>query len=449
MLNSRRRSLKTYAEPTLEMSMSFDARAAKQLSPGEHFTMPDCPGLRFEVSASTRAWIYRYKNGEGKMRQVKLGEWPAMSANVAKVEWEKLRDLRAGGRDPAAERRADRQAERAAQEQARAMAARRKTVRTLIEQYLERHIDRQRKAKGAAEARRMLEKVLDENPDFAQLDPTLVTRATAFNLLQGYVDTPVQAGKIRAELGAAWDHAHDAGELDEEVPNWWRQIMRGKLRSKGHVREGESIGTAKRVLNPEEIGTLIRWLPNFSRLVEDVVTVYLWTCTRGSEILSMEARDITREDDGLWWTVPKQKTKNAWRDAAVDLRVPLVGRARDIVLRRLEAVGSGYLFPSEGKSGHVEQKTISAMVWMHQPYAKTRPAYVRPRLPVSHWSVHDLRRTGRTQLAALGCSEEVAEAVLGHMPAGIVGVYNLHRYDSERRDWLMKLSEHYEKLAKI
>lgn len=85
---------------------------------------------------------------------------------------------------------------------------------------------------------------------------------------------------------------------------------------------------------------------------------------------------------------------------------------------------------------------------MHQPYAKTRPQYDWKRLPVTHWPVHDLRRTGRTQLAALGCMDEVAEAVLGHMPTGIARIYNLHRYDSERRKWLGVLSDHYEILAK-
>lgn len=161
----------------------------------------------------------------------------------------------------------------------------------------------------------------------------------------------------------------------------------------------------------------------------------------------MEVKEITREKDGLWWTVPKAKTKNSWREQAVDLRVPLVGRAEAIVPRRMQAVGEGYLFPSTGKSGHVEQETVSAMVWMHQPYASTRPDYKRARLPVSHWSVHDLRCTGRTQLTALGCNSDVAEAVLGHMPSGIEGVYNLHRYDQERRLWLGRLSKHYEALA--
>ena len=89
--------------------MAFDARAAKLLAPGEHYTMADCPRLRFEVSSTTRAWIYRYKSpADGKMRQVKIGAWPAVSINAAKAEWEKLRDQRSRGEDPAAERRAKR-----------------------------------------------------------------------------------------------------------------------------------------------------------------------------------------------------------------------------------------------------------------------------------------------------------------------------------------------------
>ncbi|MDN4057160.1 integrase family protein [Massilia sp. YIM B02769] len=427
--------------------MQFDAKAAKLLEPGQHFTISDCPGLRLEASASTRSWVYRFKSPiDDRMRQVKIGTWPKMSLVAAMVEWEKLREIRSAGRDPAEERRATRKSEREADDAARAAASRRLTVRKLCDLYLEGQVVRNRKPKSAAETRRTFEKMLG---DFGDLDPAAVTRAQAFDLIAAYIDTPVQAARLRAELGAAWDYGLDAGRLDSNIPNWWRLIMRGKLRSKGRVREGESIGPAKRVLSAEEVGTLIRWLPNFSRLVDDVVTLYMWTCTRGSEILSMEVNEITHESDGLWWTVPKDKTKNSWRDHAGDLRVPLVGRAEAVVRRRMELVKSGFLFPSNGKSGHVEQKTVSAMVWMHQPYSKTRPEYTRARLPVSHWSVHDLRRTGRTQLAAMGCRDEIAEAVLGHMPAGIVGIYNLHRYDAERREWLRRLSDHYENLAKV
>jgi integrase len=428
--------------------MPFDAREAKLLAPGQHFTISECPGLRLEATVSLRSWTYRFKSPvDQRMRQVKIGTWPAMSFNAAVVAWEKLRDIRDAGRDPAAERRTQRDKEKEATARARVDAVHRLTVRKLCMMYLEGHVDRNRSAKSAAEARRTLQRVLDDKPDFADRDPASVTRAIAFSLVESYIETPVQAGRLRGELGAVWDYGHDAGKLGEDVPNWWRQIMRGKLRSKGHVREGVAIGTAKRVLNPSEIGALIHWMPNFSRMVEQVVTLYMWTCTRGSEILEMEVHELSKEGDTLWWTVPKEKTKNARHDNATDLRVPLVGRARTIVEARLGVVKSGYLFPSEGRSGHVEQKTVSAMVWMHQPYAKTRPQYERRRLTVTHWSLHDLRRTGRTQLAALGCPDAVAEAVLGHMPTGIVGVYNLHRYDRERLEWLTRLSKHYERLA--
>jgi len=73
--------------------------------------------------------------------------------------------------------------------------------------------------------------------DFGNLDAAKVTRAQAFGLLESFLDTPVVAANLRGELGAACDYGHDAGRLDENAPNWWRLIMRGKLRSKGHIRE--------------------------------------------------------------------------------------------------------------------------------------------------------------------------------------------------------------------
>lgn len=429
--------------------MQFDARAAKLMQPGEHFTISDCPGLRLEATATTRAWVYRFKSPlDGKMRQIKIGNWPEVSPARAQVEWEDLRDARAAGRDPAMDKRKSRQRERDAVNAAKEADQRTGSVRAAWDAYFTGHVVVNRKKKGADETKRTVEKVLAEHPDFAAMSAAKVTRAVAFDILQAYIDTPVQAARVRLELGAAWEYAHDSGRLDPEVPNWWRQIMRGRLRSKGRVRSGERVGTSKRVLTDQELATLLPWLPNFTRLVEDAVVLYLWTCTRGAEILQMEAEEISMEPDGLWWTVPKEKTKNSWREEAEALRVPLVGRAEAVVRRRMQVYEKGFLFPSNGVYGHVEQKTISAAVWMHQPYATTRPGYVRPRLPVTHWTPHDLRRTGRTLLTALGCSSDVAEAVIGHMPSGVRGVYDRYRYDRERRFWLTKLSDHYETLAR-
>lgn len=421
--------------------MHFDARAAKLLKPGEHIIVAASPGLRLVATATRRTWTYRFKSpADGRMRQVALGQWPAMSIAAATVAWEAARTRRDAGEDLAL-------AKRAARVVRDKPAARTYSVRALCDDYLAGHVKVHRKPKGYAEVDRLFKRHL---PPIEALAPADVTRAVAFDFLEGLAKTPVVAANIRAELGAAWEYALDAGRLDEEVPNWWRQVMRGRLRSKGKVREGKHVGTAKRVLTEAELARLVPWLGNFSELVRDVLTLYLWTCARGAEILAMEASEISKEKDGWWWTCPKRKTKNARHANATDQRVPLVGRALEVVTRRMHQVGEagGYLFPARSATGHALQNGIQSAVHWRQPYSKTQKHIERERLPVSHWSPHDLRRTGRTQLSVMGCPDEVAEAILGHMAPGVKGVYNLHKYDAERRTWLTKWAERLERLAK-
>ncbi|MCP1172995.1 tyrosine-type recombinase/integrase [Ralstonia chuxiongensis] len=424
--------------------MYFDARAAKLLKPGQHLTLDSQPGLRLVCSATRRTWIYRYKSPvDARMRQVKIGEWPAMSPAAAIVEWEKLRQARDSGRDIANERRNSRTTARAVSNGEIVPDQIPYTVRRMCDDYLVGHVERHRALKGAKEIRRMFDTMLEP---IAHMLPEQVTRSVAFDLINSYAHIPTQAGKLRTELGAAWTYGHDSGRLSEGVPNWWREIMRGRLRSVGRRIQGKTMGTAKRVLTDVEVGELIRWLPNFPALVDDVLTLYLWTCARGAEIVGMEAEEISEEADGLWWTVPHVKTKNVKHEGATDLRVPLVGRAEAVVRRRLAVAGKGYLFPSQ-TTGHTEQKVISHAVWNRMSYCKSHPQRERARLPVEYWAPHDLRRTGRTMLAALGCPMEVGESILGHMLPGVEGVYNRHTYDRERREWLLQLSAHLEKCA--
>lgn len=423
--------------------MPFDARAAKLLQPGAHIILQEHPGLRLTASATRRAWIYRYKSpvSNGNMRQIKLGEWPSMSYPLAALEWEKKRGERDAGVDPSLQKKtARRNAEAAARGEAPGMYK----VRHLVEDYLSGHIDLHRKPKGRAEVRRIM---TDHVKPLAERPADLLLRSEAYDLLKSLTDRPVLLGQVRQNLGAAWDHALDSGRLPQNTPNWWRQIMKNKLpRSKGKKIDGKHVGTKKRALDDKELGTVINWMPNFSKTVADAVTLYLWTGTRGSEIMGMEVGEITEEPTGWWWTIPREKTKNANRANSTDLRVPLVGRAKSVVLRRRDQA-TRFLFPSEVGDKPIEQKVIQSSVYHHQPYCTTKTKRERPRLPVTHWSPHDLRRTARTLLASMGCPNDVAESVLGHMQPGIVGVYNVHSYDGERLEWLTKLDVKLEELA--
>lgn len=423
--------------------MSFDARAAKQLAPGQNITSPDYPGLRLEASETKRAWIYRYRSLiDGKLRQIKIGNWPAVSLHAAVVEWEKLRALRDSGRDPTLEAKEERERLRPKKSKEEGPY----TVRALFNDFLDQHVSVSRNRKAFNDCRSMFDRNVGDLADIPAAD---VTRAQAFDLINSYAArAPVIAGRLKSDLAAAWDHAIDSGKLPETAPNWWRRVLQKKIKSKGKKIDGKHVGTKDRCLSDAETGELIRWLPNFSGVsTADALTLYLWTATRGKEIVEIEGRDVALEKDGiLWWTIPKAKTKNAKVDKATDLRVPLFGRAREIVERRKERYGDGYLFHSKFH-GKTTQDAIRGNVAYHMPKCRFRPTLERPRLPVTDWSPHDLRRTARTMLAALGCPNEIGEAIIGHVLPGVAGVYNKYAYDKERVHWLTRLADHLESIS--
>jgi integrase len=64
---------------------------------------------------------------------------------------------------------------------------------------------------------------------------------------------------------------------------------------------------------------------------------------------------------------------------------------------------------------------------------------------VAGWTLHDLRRTARTNWAKLNVPPHICEMMLGHAQKGIIGVYDTHRYEAERREaleaWSRRIQE--------
>lgn len=402
--------------------------------------MDGCPGLRLTATDTRKTWSYRFKvQATGQIKQVKIGSWPAMSAADAAGQWQELRARRDTGEDLAATRKAEKLELKAVPDSGY-------TLGQMIDDYAVGWLDKRREPKGAKAVAQRLKNALAKH---LTMPASAVSRRFVFDLIEGLSGTPVMASSVKTEMGAAWSYALDAGRVDEDLPNWWTLVMVRKLRSKGAVRDGKLKGTAKRVLSEAEIGVLLQVdMLRFSQQVRDFLTIQLWTCTRGAEIVQMRPEHITVEEDGTWWTVPKAMTKGMHNESATDLRVPLVGRALEVV-NRLEAK-NGWLFPSTSRAGevrHQEQTYMQVKVNYYQPYCKSRPDHVRERLLVTHWSPHDLRRTGRTLLASLGCPNEIGESILGHVQPVVVGIYNLFDYDKERRQWLTALDAKLESIA--
>ncbi len=58
---------------------------------------------------------------------------------------------------------------------------------------------------------------------------------------------------------------------------------------------------------------------------------------------------------------------------------------------------------------------------------------------VQPWTLHDLRRTAATNLAALGTRPHVTERLLNHVSgtvSGVAAIYNRHAYMAEMREAL-------------
>jgi integrase len=71
-------------------------------------------------------------------------------------------------------------------------------------------------------------------------------------------------------------------------------------------------------------------------------------------------------------------------------------------------------------------------------------------IKIPAWRTHDLRRTAATGLQRLGINLQVIEAVLGHVGgsrSGIVGVYQRHSFDAEKRTALEAWAREVERIV--
>lgn len=211
--------------------MHFDARAAKALEADDYIVIEGCLGLRLVASKSSKSWIYRYKSPvDARMRQIKIGEWPAVAFSSAVVGWEGLKKQRDSGVDPSMERKAARKDQKIKASEAKHGAY---TVARLVEDYITGYVVHHRIPHNAKPLAVRLRRVTES---IADLEPAEVTRSVAFELIQSLADRPVMASSTKQELGAAWEFAYDSGKLRQDVPNWWRQVFKGRLKSKGQLR---------------------------------------------------------------------------------------------------------------------------------------------------------------------------------------------------------------------
>jgi len=194
-----------------------------------------------------------------------------------------------------------------------------------------------------------------------------------------------------------------------------------------HLRPSGQALPRDRVLTPDELKCILSTAGAQDSAFHRIVQLLLLTGQRRNEIASL--RESWIDFDARTITLPPHITKNRrthtfpFGAMAGALLKTAISDMRKRNRNAIQAERSELLFAAR-------RRNLPFSGWS---FAK--PRFDREcRLP--HWTLHDLRRTCATNLAALGVPVHVTEKLLNHVSGttgGIVSVYQRHAYLDEMR----------------
>jgi integrase len=180
------------------------------------------------------------------------------------------------------------------------------------------------------------------------------------------------------------------------------------------------------------------WLRGRNRPASDVciaIELAMFTLQRRAEVSGMHRSELDLER--RTWVIPEDRTKGRAEHLVPlsDQAVVLIKDALDLHADRRKGE-SQYVFPSPRSN----DKPIGPGALSH---AMTD---VTAALGLDDISLHDLRQTGATGIAALGVAPFIVSKVLAHKDGGggaavTARHYNLYAYADEKRDALNRWAE--------
>lgn len=190
-----------------------------------------------------------------------------------------------------------------------------------------------------------------------------------------------------------------------------------------------------RTLSDVEIGLIWKALMRSRMYIRNRIFVQLcllYGC-RSGELRIAEKAHIDKE--AMTWTIPPENHKNGAKT-----RKPIIRPLIPETLQLFELVGtlndSEYFFVSSAN----KDQPISRGALLSLPYDLTEYLCREENVKIDHWSLHDLRRTFRTNMSTI-TEPHIAEIMLGHVLPIIWRTYDQHDYMEEQREALVKWTE--------
>lgn len=373
-----------------------DKRIAALTPKASRYSVHAGSGLYLEVWPSgAKSWRLRFMQNSRRQR-INLGRFPEVNLAAAHAERDRLIQAVKADRSPADERR----------KQARE-ALRGLTVKEFGERYVCEVVERARK--NAAPIRRYLNR--DVYPAIGAIPVSAVqsehVRDIVFAIRNaGHGQAAVA---VRNLLKRIWDYALACGVTAENpvsaVPV--KYIAAAKARDRA-LSEAE----IRLFLNRLDAAPLRGELKSALRLI-------LLTLTRKSEVRLARWEHINLER--AEWDIPPEHSKTGAG------QIVYLSRQAIAILERLRPTSprAGYIFPAIGSDGStpIGQSTLNRTL-------------ERIQRGMTHFTVHDLRRTGATRLSEMGFQPDWIEKALNHKLRGVRGIYNRAEYAAQRRDML-------------
>jgi integrase len=200
------------------------------------------------------------------------------------------------------------------------------------------------------------------------------------------------------------------------------------------LKRPDAAAARERVLSDNEVRWFWSACDQLSEPFGALLRLLLITGARREEVARMTRSE--HSEDGATWTLTGERTKNHRAH-----EVPLSPLAREI-LGGVKQIASrqGYMFTTTGIAPVTSFSTTKERLDALMLELARKEAVAAGRDPgevkIEPWRIHDLRRTAITGMARAGADLHVIERAINHASGtfgGIVGVYQKHKFEAEKR----------------
>lgn len=357
------------------------------------------PALALRVTANgVRSWVY-FGRVHGKIKRATLGRFPDLSLAKARQKAGETADTMRQGVDPAAAKRA-------------ARAAPKDHFETVADEWLKRD---QAGNRSHGEVKRTIDR--DVKPLWKGRPVTSISRRDVLELIDKIADrgAVTLARRVHAYLHRMFRWCVGRGIVESN--------------SVADLPKPGVVVKRDRVLTDAELRQLWHAADEAGWPFGPATQLLILTATRRDEITRLRWAEV--EGDRI--ELKGERTKNGEPHT-----IPLSPQARAILDALPRVADCPFVFSTTGKtpvSGWSKAKDL-----LDEAVAE---AADDQRL--DPWRLHDLRRTAATGMQRLGIGLQVVEAILGHIAgsrAGVVGVYQRHSFDAEKRAGLEAWARH-------